>query len=55
MVLDTKKAMKGKPVIVSVAMSKPMVFSEFEKEANAIIVNFEVQDQAILDIMTGSC
>ncbi len=54
MVLDTKKAMKGKPVIVSIAMSKPMVFNEFEKEADAIIVNFDVQDQAILDILTGA-
>jgi len=45
--------MKGKPVIVSVNMSNPMVFSEFEKEANAILVNFGVQDQAILDILTG--
>jgi beta-glucosidase len=53
MVLDTRKAMKGKPVIVSIALSKPMVFSEFEKDADAIIVNFEVQDQAILDILTG--
>jgi beta-glucosidase len=54
MVLDTKKVMKGKPVIVSIAMSKPMVFNEFEKEANAIVVNFEVQDQAILDIISGA-
>jgi beta-glucosidase len=54
MILDTKKVMKDKPVIVSIAMSKPMVFSEFEKEADAIIVNFEVQDQAILDILTGA-
>ena len=54
MVLDTKKAMKSKPVIVSVAMSKPMVFSEFEKDADAIIVNFDVQDQAILDIVSGA-
>jgi beta-glucosidase len=54
MVLDTKKAMKSKPVIVSIAMSKPMIFSEFEKEADAIIANFEVQDQAILDILTGA-
>jgi beta-glucosidase len=53
MVLDTKKAMNGRPVIVSVAMSKPMIFSEFEKDADAIIINFEVQDQAILDILTG--
>jgi beta-glucosidase len=54
MVLDTRKAMKSKPVIVSIAMSKPMVFSEFEKVANAIIVNFDVQDQAILDIISGA-
>jgi beta-glucosidase len=54
MVLDAKNVMKGKPVIVSVAMSKPMVFSEFEKDADVILVNFEVQDQAILDIITGA-
>jgi len=53
MVTDTYAKMKGKPVIVSVNMSNPMVFSEFEKEANAILVNFGVQDQAILDILTG--
>jgi beta-glucosidase len=53
MVLDTKKAMRDKPVIVSIAMSKPMVFSEFEKDADAIVVNFDVQDQAILDIISG--
>lgn len=54
MVTDTYAKMKGKPVIVSVNVSNAMVFSEFEKEANAIIVNFGVQDQAILDILTGS-
>ncbi len=54
MVLDTRKAMKGKPVIVAVNISKPMVFSEFEKEVNAIVATFEVQDQAILDIITGA-
>jgi beta-glucosidase len=54
MILDTKNKMKGKPVIVSIAMSKPMIFSEFEKEADGIIVTFDVQDQAILDIISGS-
>lgn len=53
MVTGTYAKMKGKPVIVSVNMSNPMVFSEFEKDANAIIVNFGVQDQALLDILTG--
>ncbi|MCU0362397.1 MAG: glycoside hydrolase family 3 C-terminal domain-containing protein [Bacteroidales bacterium] len=54
MVLDTRKAMKSKPVIVSVVLSKPMIFSEFEKEADAILLNFNVQDQAMLDIITGA-
>ncbi len=54
MVTETFTKMKGKPVIVSVNMSNPMVFSELEKEANAIVVNFGVQDQAILDILTGA-
>ncbi len=53
MVTDTYAKMKGKPVIVSVNLSNPMVFSEFEKEANAIVVNFGVQDQASLDLLTG--
>ncbi len=54
MVTETYAKMRGKPVIVSVNMSNPMVFSEFEKQANAILVNFGVQDQAILDIFTGA-
>jgi beta-glucosidase len=54
MINDTYKKMKGKPVIVSVKMSHPMVFSEFEKNANAILVHFDVQDQALLDMMTGA-
>ncbi len=53
MVTETYTRMKGKPVIVSVNMNNPMVFSEFEIEADAILVSFGVQDQAILDILTG--
>jgi beta-glucosidase len=53
MVLDTRKAMADKPVIVAINMSKPMVFSEFEKDADAILATFDIQDQALLDIMTG--
>jgi beta-glucosidase len=54
MVLDLRKAMKGKPVIVVIAMSNPMVFGEFEKQADAILVTFDVQDQAVLDIISGA-
>jgi len=52
-ILETKSAMAGKPVIVSMALSNPSVMSEFEKEVNGIIVSFGVQDQALLDILTG--
>lgn len=54
MINDTYKKMKGKPVIVAIKMSHPMVFSEFEKNADAILVHFSVQDQALLDMMTGA-
>jgi beta-glucosidase len=46
--------MKGKPVIVSMALSNPAVVSEFEKEAGAIIASFGVQDQVLLDILSGT-
>ncbi|HEY2350529.1 MAG TPA: glycoside hydrolase family 3 N-terminal domain-containing protein [Puia sp.] len=53
MVLNTYTKMKGKPVIVSVMMNNPTVFAEFEDKANALLVQFGVQDQALLDILTG--
>jgi len=53
MVTDTYAKMNGKPIIVTVSMANPMVFSEFEKQANVILVHFGVQDQALLDIITG--
>lgn len=54
MVLDAKKSMNGKPVIVSIDVSKPMVFSEFEKGVHAILITFGIQDQAIMDILSGA-
>lgn len=51
---DTKKAMNGKPVIVAITLSKPTIPSEFEKDANAIVASFGVQNQAILDIISGA-
>ena len=53
LILDTKTAMQGKPVIVSIGLSNPAVLSEFEKEVPAIVASFGVQDQAILDILSG--
>jgi beta-glucosidase len=54
MVTDTYAKMKGKPVIVSIMMNNPTVFGEFEDQANALLVQFGVQDQVILEILTGS-
>ncbi|AUD01556.1 glycoside hydrolase family 3 protein [Spirosoma pollinicola] len=53
MVTETFTKMKGKPVIVSLQVSNPTVVREFEKESNAILAHFGVQDQALLDIVTG--
>jgi beta-glucosidase len=52
-ILDTKAAMNGRPVIVIVKANKPMIFNEFEKEVNGILVGFGVQDQAVLEILSG--
>ena len=52
-ILDTKAAMGGKPVIVSMALGNPAVVAEFEKEVSGIIASFGVQDQALLDIISG--
>ena len=51
---DTRKVMKNKPVIVVVTVSKPAILAEFEKEVNAIVASFGVQNQAILDIISGN-
>lgn len=53
LVKETRRQMSGKPVIVVVNVANPMVFGEFEGDANAILVSFNVQDQALLDIISG--
>ena len=53
-ILDTKAAMKSKPVIVVIQGSKPMVFSEFEKQVDGIVYGFGVMDQAVMDILSGN-
>ena len=53
LVLNTKQAMKGKPVIVSMLLSNPAILSEFESEIEGLLVNFGVQDQALLEVISG--
>lgn len=54
MITDTHKRMKGKPVIVAMHLTNPAVMSEFESKSSAILVHFGVQDQALLDILSGA-
>jgi beta-glucosidase len=53
-ILDAHKAMNGKPVIVVVKASKPMIFKEFESNAGGILISFGTQNQALLDILSGN-
>lgn len=52
-ILDTKAAMNGKPVIVCMSLTNPAVVSEFEPQVNGLVVSFGVQDQALMDILSG--
>ena len=53
-ILDCRKAMGDKPVIVCAAVSNPMVMHEFETAADAIVVEFGVSRAAVLDIVFGN-
>jgi len=53
-ILETKTAMNNKPVIVSMNCKNPTVVGEFEDVVDSILLNFNVQTQAILDIMSGT-
>lgn len=53
LVLNTKKAMGSKPVIVVLRMHNPTVPAEFEASADSILIDFGVQSQAILDLISG--
>ncbi|MBR7115629.1 MAG: glycoside hydrolase family 3 C-terminal domain-containing protein [Alistipes sp.] len=53
LILKTRRQMGSKPVIVQVDANRPMVMSEFEGVADAILFGFSVQKQAVLDILSG--
>ncbi|MGC3948061.1 MAG: glycoside hydrolase family 3 N-terminal domain-containing protein [Chryseolinea sp.] len=54
MVTETAKKMNGKPVIVAINATNPMVMSEFERQSKAILMHFGVQDQALMEIISGA-
>ncbi|SDD02746.1 beta-glucosidase [Paenibacillus sp. UNCCL117] len=53
MVLHARELMKEKPVIVSLTLSNPAVVAEFEPMADAILVNFGAEDEAVLEVLSG--
>lgn len=53
LVLDAKAAMGEKPVVVCLRMHNPTVLSELEPYADAILVDFGVQKQAIFHLVSG--
>jgi len=53
-VIDTKKKMGDRPVIVVVNVSRPVVLSELEPYADAILITFGVQNQAVMDLISGA-
>ncbi len=53
LVLETKRKMGDKPVIVILGMRNPTIVAEFEKAADAIVLSFGVQNQALLDVISG--
>ena len=53
LVAETKKAMGEKPVVVILETGRPVVLSEIEPSADAILISFNVQHQALLDIISG--
>ena len=53
LVRDTKEAMGEKPVVVILETGRPVVLMDIEPFADAILISFKVQHQALLDIISG--
>lgn len=53
MVRKTRQEMGDKPVVLSVTCNKPAVLAEVEPFVDAILIDFEVQTQVVLDIVSG--
>ncbi len=54
LVIETKRKMGDKPVVVVVNVTRPVVLAELEPYADVILVTFGVQNQAVLDIIAGA-
>ena len=54
-ILECRRAMGGKPVIVVESLSNPMVVREFESQTDALVAEFGVSREAVLDVLFGRC
>ncbi|MCU4156433.1 glycoside hydrolase family 3 C-terminal domain-containing protein [Carboxylicivirga sp. A043] len=52
--LNTKKAMGDKPVVVIINSFNPTVVAEFESQVDGLLLHFRNQDQALLDVISGA-
>lgn len=52
-VIGMRKIMGDKPVIAIVSLKNPMVMAEFEPYADAVLVEYGVMPEAVMDILTG--
>ena len=53
LILETRRRMGNKPVIVSLQLHNPCVVSEFEEAADAIVANFGIENRVLMEILTG--
>ena len=53
-VIQTRRLMEDKPVIVVIAATRPFIPAEFEPYADAILLNLGVQHQVVLDLVSGA-
>ncbi len=53
LVVEARNKMKQRPVIVCVTAKNPMTFGEIEPSADAILLNFGVQVEAVVGVAAG--
>ena len=54
LVIQTKRQMGNKPVVVIVNLTRPMVMAELEPYADAILLCFGVQNRAKMELLSGN-
>ena len=52
-ILNARKVMGDKPVIVCMQLHNPAVVSEFEREADGILAHFGVEAKVLMEILSG--